>query len=1070
MQNRPLYGYRFSPPMNRIFCPRPLFSPRPSLLSAAMGMIFLSLLSFAFLSPALAQSPAAAQANQAAYDLYLAGDYQAALEAYQKLQKDFPTDALVPVVRSQIGFSQFFLGNFQEAIKILEASEQDPLTPSELKPTIAAFLPQIYAALASSLDQNDAKRPEAFKTAIQKYTDYISKFPNAPQVEGARYGRALLKYQIQELDEAVTDLEENIKQFKDSPTIQDSENLLALTLATLGSIELSKRDEGDRAKGLQAYARAQELLQGIIDKQSNLSLVNDARFQLAEILFSEAAFAPEEERPPLYARAMEAYRQVVPNEEMIAKQEQLLATYPEQRRRVMTNRAALERMDREIEREQRRLGELRAKPDMLATSRLKLGEIYFNQGKLNQARVVLHHVSPFLHRDDDKKRAAYFLALSYIMQNKASESVAAYDVFQKDFKGDPMAQNLPLAMGNLFLGHPDPSVRDVSKAIQYFDESLALYPEGALAGLTVVSKATAQVSMGQMQEAEATFTKFLQGNPTPQEALVARMGLADIYVRSQQWDKAIEAYGKVVELFPDQPQVMDAKYWIAISTHSKGDHAAAIPLLDQLLEQYPEAQFTPNVLYVKGASQIATGNTDGGIETLKQVADRFPESQPAPFTFFQRAQLLMQKGQPEESNQVMRDFLQAYPQSDRVFAAYDWLGQAAYRGGQWEEAIKMYADFAEKYPQDPQAAAALLRVAEYSKQWAESLGRYGALTTDERAIWQERMTRSVAAADKMIDTYPQSELLPSGILALISAEEALVAAELQTKDELERKIKVKASVASDPAVRSKLLFGLASWLARQDAGKALATMKEAYVPTVVYAPTDLDVFGIALLESGDLDQAQAVYEKLLADYPNPAGIAPEAAPPLVQHAQANALFGLARLAQERGQSAEAGEKFSQLKKLYPWSPKVLEADLGIAQAEVEAGKLDDALARLPGLIRSPNATADVRAKAMLLGGEVMEKKYAQASDPKQKDEALAAAVDYYIKIDQFYSGVPTIAAEGLWRGAQLLEKQAAAASDPAFRQRQTGLARRSYQDLVQKYPASPHVQAAQERIAALGQQ
>ena len=1030
-------------------------------ITAALGLLLAG-------SPALqAQSPAAAQANQAAYELYVSGDYAGALAAYEKLRKDYPTDALVPVINTQIGFTNFFLGQFQTAIDILEKAEKDPTTPDELKPIIAAFLPQIYAALASSLDRDDAKRPAAFQTAIQKYTEYIEKFPNSPQVESSRYGRALLKYQIQEFEQTAADLEENIRQFGSSPTISDSENLLALTLATMGSLELTK-ENGDSAKGMAALDRSKALLRGIIEKQANLSLVNDARFQLAEILFSTAAFSPEDQRPELYQQAMDAYREVVPNEEMIAKQEQILATFPEQRRRLLTNRPALERLDREIEREQRRLGELRAKPDMIATSRLKLGEIYFNQGLLNQARVVLRHVNPFLEREDDKMRAAYFLALSYILQNQTEQAVAAYDAFQSEFKGSAIAQNLPLAMGNMFLSHPDPAQRNLQKAIKYFDESLAIYPDGALAGLTVVSKATAQVNVGQMQEAEATFTKFLGGKPTPQEALVARMGLGDIYIRSQQWDKAIEAYGKVVELFPDQPQVKDAKYWIAIATHSKADHAAAIPLLQGLLDAYPDAHFAANVLYVKGASQVASGDADAGMATLKQVAERFPESDPAPFTFFQRAQLHMQKAQPEEANQVMRDFLEAYPKSDRVFSAYDWLAQSAYRGGQWEEAIGMYASFAEKYPEDPQAAAALLRVSEYAKQWAESLGRYGALTTDEQAVWQERMNRSVAAAEKMIDTYPQSELLPAGILALIGAEEALVAAELQTSDELERKIKVKAASASDPAIRSKLLFGLASYMARQDVGRALTTMKEAYDPSVVYAPSDLDTFGTALLDTGDIDQAEAIFKKLQADYPTPAGVAPQAAPPLVQHAQANALFGLARVAQERGQTSEAGEKFGQLKQLYPWSPKVLEADLGIAQAEVAAGKIDEPLARLPGLIRSPNATADVRAKAMLLGGEVMEKKMAKATDPKEKEDALGAAIDYYIKIDQFYSGVPTIAAEGLWRGARLLEQQASAATDPAFQTRQRDLARRSYQDLVKKYPGSPNVQAAQERITALG--
>jgi TolA-binding protein len=1035
-------------------------------------IILLSLVAIFIALPldnARAQSPAARSAFEAAGDLYMQGEYEAALAAYQQMLKDYPTDFLVPSATVQTGFANFFLGNFDEAITILEKAIKDPTTPDELKPIIAAFIPQVYAARASAMEMEDAGRKAAFETAITKFGEFIKQFPQSPQIESARYGQALSRFQIQDFDGAVTDLEENIRQFPDSPTIQDSQNLLALALATQGSKELAAGDKGDRAKGTALYDRAKGLLEGIISKQTNFALVNDARFQLAEILFSEAAFAPEEERPPLFAKAMEAYREVAPNDEMIALQEQLMAQFPDRRRLLLTNPTALQRLDREIEREQRRLGELRAKPDMIATSRMKLGEIYFNQGDLNKARVVLRHVTPFLTKEDDLKRAQYFLTLSYILQNKAPEALENYNTFQEKHKGEPIAQNLPLAMGNMFLGHPDPGVRDIDKAIQYFDESLAVYPEGSLAGLTVVSKAQAQVNLGLMTEAESTFNKFLSGDPTPQEAIVARMGLGDIYVRTQQWDKAIEAYQKIVELFPDRPQALDAKYWIAISTQQKGDNAGAIPLLQALIDENPEAHFVPNVLYVLAGAKIANGDNDGGISTLAELAEKYPDSAPAPFTFFQRAQLLTQKGEPESANDLMRQFIENYPQSDRVFAAFDWLAQGSYRSADFDGSITTYNDFIEKYPADPNAASALIRISEYSKQWAESLGRYGALTTDEQSMWQERMARSAAAAEKMIENFPESELLSQGIQNLIAAQEAMVAAELQTRNELELNLKTKAAAINDPAIRSKVLFGLASWLARQDSGRALETMQEAFDPSVIYAPSDLDTLGMALLEAGQTDEAETIFNKLLADYPNPDGVEPQNAPPLTQHAQANALFGLARVAQERGSASEAGEKFTRLKTLYEWSPKVLEADLGIAQAEVAAGQLDNALARLPGLIRSPNATADVRAKAMLLGGEIMEKRMMAANDdPKARDEALGAAIDYYIKIDQFYSGVPAIASEGLWRGAQLLERQAAGATDQDFRRRQNNLARRSYQDLINKYPSSPHVEAARTRVAAMG--
>ena len=200
----------------------------------------------------------------------------------------------------------------------------------------------------------------------------------------------------------------------------------------------------------------------------------------------------------------------------------------------------------------------------------------------------------------------------------------------------------------------------------------------------------------------------------------------------------------------------------------------------------------------------------------------------------------------------------------------------------------------------------------------------------------------------------------------------------------------------------------------------------------------------------------------------PQNVTANQASQVVQEAQAIALFGRARVAQEQGQTAEAGKLFQELKALYPWSPKVLEADYGIGQSLKDEGKLDEAVTLLTGLIRAPTATAELRANAMLLGGAIMAEKAKAATDAKQKDEFLGAAIDYFIKIAQFYGGVPTAASQGLWMGAQLLEQQANGSKDTKFKEQQLGKARSSYQQLLKEYPNSEFASKAQERLSALG--
>jgi len=157
--------------------------------------------------------------------------------------------------------------------------------------------------------------------------------------------------------------------------------------------------------------------------------------------------------------------------------------------------------------------------------------------------------------------------------------------------------------------------------------------------------------------------------------------------------------------------------------------------------------------------------------------------------------------------------------------------------------------------------------------------------------------------------------------------------------------------------------------------------------------------------------------------------------------------------------ADAAAKFDRLKSLYPWSPKILEANFGIAQSLAQQKKLDEATTLLVQIIRAQTATAELRANSMLLGGDIQNEK-----------GNLEAAIDYYIKIATFYQGVPAAAAEGLWKGGQLLEKQAAGLTESSkpTKSAQQAKAVKAYKDLVEKYPASPFASQAKDRLQQLG--
>ncbi len=1044
-----------------------------------LRIFLITLVSTAFavtsLRLAVAQS-APETANQAAYEVFLSGDYETAVAAYQKVLADFPTASIVPAAQLQLAYSQFFTQQYDASLATLAKLLSGPPAPPVIKQAALGLEPQAISAQATALPTSDPKRKTLFNQAVAKFTAFIKEFPDASDIEQVVYNRALANFQNGEFDAAIKDLEENLAKFPNSTTISNSKNLLALAFATKASMEINKGDAADRDAAMALFKQSTDILRQIITSRADLTLVNEAYFQLGEILFSQAISSDEEQKATLFGEALVAYRSILPKDEVIAMQKARVENFPALRRDALKrgDRAGLETLDKENERELRRLSEVQGKPDQTLNAMLKMAEIYFNSMRLNEARVLTQHLGPFIEAEPDadkkismQKRALYLTAMTYGLQNVAPKAVASYETFQSQFKGDPIAQNLPLTIGSVFLNSPDPAVNDPRKAIPYFEESLTIYPDGRFAGLSAVNQALAQSRLGQTDDSLKTFQEFLSRNPRPVEGVVAQMGIANIYKDTQRWDEAIAAYKEVLSKFSGQPQAADAEFWIAFSTQQKGDNAAALPMFQAFIDKHPKNGLIPTALFTLATAQLATGAKTDGLATLTRIAKEFPESNPAPFTYFQRAQILAADGNRDAMLGLMREFIEKYPQDNKVYYAYDSLAQAALADTKVDEAIQLYKDYAQNYPTSPQAAESLLKVVDLQRNLAAALGRYSAMPPEDQGKWKDQLDSSMATGQDLVARFPDSPQVALAMRGILEAQRMQLAAGLKQPADIETYFSEFAAAAPSDAARSKTMFTLAVFIAESDKARALQTMNDAYNSELIYAPADLDFYGLALIENGDLEPAAGVFEKLSTDFANPPGVAAAQIPVQIQEAQAMALFGKGRIAQESNDTAAAGALFETLKTTYPWSPKVLEANFGIAQSLREQKKLDEALALLTQIIRATTATADLRANSMLLGGFIMVDKMNAAPDPKEKEEFLATAIDYFIKIAQFYSGVPAVASQGLWEGAQLLEKQAATITEPVAKKRQLDQAIRAYQDIVNDFPNSEFAPQAQQRLTAL---
>ena len=997
---------------------------RSCLLALSLAVAALVTVPGAVETSSLAQAPAApATLDQIdfnkASDLADQGEFAEAAKLFAGIPLNYPVSPVIPQATLKLGYVYFRLNDFDRAVENLKKVPNLKNAPPEVSELALSLVPQVLSAKAASLPANAPARKAAFEEAVKQFDLFLQKFPASDEAESGYYGKAVALYQLARYDDAGTALKTNLQKFSNSETVLDSQFLLALTMATQANGAAQKSDGKDPAADT-TYDNAGKMLTDVIRKGSvaDVSIANDARMQVGEVEFSHAGFLKDEKlRDAMLLRALDAFRQVLPKEIVIQAEKARIEAIKQRRQQAISashDLVAYRRLGRVVDKEMEKLAAVEARPDQTLSAKIKMGQIFLQLGRSDEARVVLSFAQQFSEDADQKKQIAYYTALSLAAQNMrqhaanqvlADKTLAAYAEFRTAHKADPIAENLALVVGAGFVEHKP------EKAIELFRECASDYPHGKSLMTALAQEAAALTQLGQFDEALKAYKDTLAQKPDREVAAMAEFGIALINQKTGKVDEAIAAFKNVRDKYTGLAQAEQAAFWHAQLTLEKGDSKTALAELEAFLKNFPKSSLVPNAEFYLAQAETAQGKKDKALMTYKELGDKFPQSEVAPFSYFARAQLYRDLDKMDRMLAVYQDFIKAFPDSPQAFQAYDAVAQISTNQGNEALAISTYEDFVKTHAADPNAPQALLRVSESLRKAGDKTGRYSLLNEEQRKQWAENVEGSIKASERVVQEYPASPQVALALQNILECENQREAAKQVTDADIEKYFGDLAEKFKDkPATRSKVLFTLAAHLYEKDKVKAVGLMASAYDPAQKYAPADLDLYGTALIEQKKLEDAAKVYEKLATDYAVPKGVEPTKASREVQEAQAMSLFGEGKVLEIQKNAVDSKKKYDELERLYPWSPKMAEASYGIAASLYNEKKFDDITKRLKPIINSRTASAELRAKGMLLLGRVQE-------DLGEYE----AAVGNYTKIANFYDGVPAVASEGLWRGASLLE-------------------------------------------------
>ncbi len=630
--------------------------------------------------------------------------------------------------------------------------------------------------------------------------------------------------------------------------------------------------------------------------------------------------------------------------------------------------------------------------------------------------------------------ARYDLALAYRAAGRPADADAMLAALASSSK-DPVG-----ADAQFLIGQERVDQGRFAEAIGPLNQYLSVNPRGEVADHCLAHLATAQVGLGQADEAWKTLDRLADGFPQSKTLPMTRLRLAESALAADQAVRAVEQFRLVLDPAPTGRQAPGssdpaappidlslrarAQAGLGRALWKLGKPAEAAAVFTQFLETASAEPTAPAVALDRAGALAAAGQTEAALSAYQQLAQRYSKTDESLQAQLSEARLLARTGHPAEAATVYGTLLSDQDrlaklevQGEKHDALLAERGWAMVDARKTAEADAVFGELLKAYPQSRHAIDARFNLAESANQAGDH-----------------------AEVVRLLSPLVTSQAVPvPGATA--------------------------PSQGGSATTGSVVDRGKAGPDNKTEPGKAPQGGTSRMMPLVLYR------LGRTQIELGDWAAAEATLDRLIREFPGSSRnrearfLRAEAALRQDHPADAEAILtaleaepldsadpeGFIRLVRGRHVQSLLGVKrwkdaltrAEALKQeLPPGDPAVAELDFARGRALLGLARPDDARAAFQSVITARKG-GDLAAQAHLMRGETY-----------FHQERYREALTEFLKVDILYE-VPR------WQAAALLE-----AGKVYERLAQWGDAAETYERLCSRFPKDPRVAEAKERLEA----
>ncbi|MBL8829976.1 MAG: tetratricopeptide repeat protein, partial [Planctomycetaceae bacterium] len=602
---------------------------------------------------------AAAAALQNASQFELAGD------EWSKFLKDYAKDPLAPYARHYLGLCQLKANQHAAAVQTLEPLAGESTKFEMLEPTL------LYLGLSQFNvgQKGDAKQ---FERATATFNDQLKKFPTGNHAAQAMYYLAEVAYAQGKKDQAVAAYQQVAQKFPDDALTPDALYAAGVTFEELGKPE-----------------SAGPVYDQFLAKFGSHGLATEVGMRRGDTLLAAGKLDEAEKR---FAAAAGVSNFTLADHALMR---QATVRYQQQK---YPDAAAL-------------YASLPQKFPMsryIAAAQLAAGKCAYLAGDYDQARKLLDAIKN--QKDDAGAEAGHWIVRSLLKQQKLDEAAKTVEALVKQHTKGPWVAQLALDRADVLFEQPQRQ-KDAIAAYLAIAKDFANDP---LAPQALYLAAFAALQSGDYAGAIKHTETFLKDHAKHEKAADVRYVAAESYLQQAQYDKAEQRYA---ELLAQSPQHADVPLWHVrrgLCSYLKQDYSKALATLQPVVATLPTAAWKAEALYMIGACQLEQQKTDEAIKSLRASLAADGAWRQADETRLTLAQALRQANQIDAARQELTQLLKDYPQSAARDRAQYRLAELAFAKDDFATAAKDYRQVLDQY-----ASSRLVPHALYGLGWSQ---------------------------------------------------------------------------------------------------------------------------------------------------------------------------------------------------------------------------------------------------------------------------------------------------------------------------------------------------------------